>query len=135
MKRLYLTVVALLSMTMTFAGNENRMGNMDANAPAETTMETNADSIASYDISYNLRRLGETLGLTLDQMSSVEALNRTFRSDLMNAANANEADRKAMLDGAVAKDIRCMGYVLTPEQLGKYKTLINTTLANRGIER
>lgn len=135
MKRLYLTVVAVLSMTMTFAGNENGMDNMAAGAPAETATETRADSTASYDISYNLRRLGETLGLTLEQMNSIEALNRTFRSDLMNAANAGETDRKAMLDGAVAKDIRYMSYVLTPEQLGKYKTLINTTLANRGIER
>lgn len=135
MKRLYVTVVALLSMTMTFAGNENGKNAAETNTSAESTAMAQADSTASYDISYNLRRLGETLGLTLDQMNSVEALNRTFRSDMMTAAQAGDTERKELLAGAVAKDIRYMSYVLTPEQLGKYETLINTTLTNRGIEK
>ena len=87
------------------------------------------------DAEEDIRRLGETLGLTLDQMNSVEALNRTFRNDMMTAAQAGDTERKELLAGAVAKDIRYMSYVLTPEQLGKYETLINTTLTNRGIEK
>lgn len=135
MKRLYFTVMALLSMTMTFAGNKNDVGATAESAPAETTATTKADSTDSYDISYNLRRLGETLGLTLDQMNSVETLNRKFRSDMMDAAKAVEGDRMAMINNAVAKDMRYMSYVLTPEQLSKYRTLINTTLTNRGLEK
>lgn len=90
MKRLYLTVVALLSMTMTFAGDKNGMDAAGANTAATSATMAKADSTASYDISYNLRRLGETLGLTLDQMNSVEALNRIFRGDLKTAAEATK---------------------------------------------
>lgn len=133
MKRLYFTVVALLSMTMTFAGNRNEMNGVGAGSTVAVASESKVDSIASYDISYNLRRMGETLGLTLDQMSSIEALNRTFRVD-MKAAEADKADRKTLMFNAVNKDMKCMSYVLTPEQFDKYKTLINTTLANRGLE-
>lgn len=134
MKRLYFTVVALLSMTMTFAGNRNEMNGVGAGSAVAVASESKVDSIASYDISYNLRRMGETLGLTLDQMSSIEALNRTFRVDMKAAAEADKADRKTLMFNAVNKDMKCMSYVLTPEQFDKYKTLINTTLANRGLE-
>ena len=57
MKRLYLTVVALLSMTMTFAGDKNGMDAAGANTAATSATMAKADSTASYDISYNLRRL------------------------------------------------------------------------------
>ena len=135
MKRLYLTVVALLSMTMTFAGDKNGMDAAGANPAATSATMAKADSTASYDISYNLRRLGETLGLTIDQMNSVEALNRIFRGDLKTAAEADKANRKALMDSAIEKDMKYMSYVLTPEQFDKYQTLINTTLANRGLEK
>lgn len=106
-----------------------------ANTAATSATMAKADSTASYDISYNLRRLGETLGLTLDQMNSVEALNRIFRGDLKTAAEADKANRKALMDSAVEKDMKYMSYVLTPEQFDKYQTLINATLANRGLEK
>ncbi len=135
MKRLYFTVVALLGMTMTFAGNKNDITTTGNNNNAETAVTTKNDNQALYDISYNLRRLGETLGLTIDQMNSVEVLNRKFRIDMNNAGQADKAERSSMLNEAVAKDRRYMSYVLTPEQLEKYETLINTTLENRGLEK
>ncbi len=135
MKRLCFTVVALLSMTMTFAGNEN--GNDTGSTKAEATgkiaaRETNA---GAYEIGYNMRRLGETLGLTLSQMNSVEALNRNFRTEMAMVAHATEKERKEMLNNAVEKDFKCMSYVLTPEQFTKYQTLINVTLSNRGLDK
>lgn len=39
------------------------------------------------------------------------------------------------MDSAIEKDMKYMSYVLTPEQFDKYQTLINTTLANRGLEK
>lgn len=86
MKRLYLTVVALLSMTMTFAGDKNGMDAAGANTAA-------------------------------------------------TSATMAKADSKALMDSAVEKDMKYMSYVLTPEQFDKYQTLINTTLANRGLEK
>lgn len=135
MKRLYFTVVALLSMTMTFAGNEEGMkaGKNGANATAVATV-ANSDA-ANYEIRYNVRRLGETLGLNQWQMDSVEALNAMFNADLTAVAGAEKSVRKEMLGDAIAKDHAYMSHVLTPAQLGKYETLINTTFANRGIEK
>ena len=110
------------------------MPGIDANVLAEIKARINlADLIEEYGV--NLRRMGETLGLTLSQMNSVDALNRSFNDDLKALVGAADADRKALLDNAVANDFKRMSYVLTPAQLSKYEILINTTLANRGMEK
>ncbi len=135
MKRLYVSVVALLSMTMAFAGNGNETKNANDSNVCDSTATGKGKTEAAYDINYNLRRMGETLGLTLSQMNSVDALNRSFNDDLKALVGAADADRKALLDNAVANDFKRMSYVLTPAQLSKYEILINTTLANRGMEK
>ena len=56
MKRLFLTMVAVLSMTMTFAENENA---------------ASLNSTEAYDMTVNMRKLAQTLGLTTDQMEIV----------------------------------------------------------------
>ena len=53
MKRMILMVVAMMSMTMTFAKTEK-------------VQSVSTDK--SYEIKIDMRRLGETLGLTFDQM-------------------------------------------------------------------
>ena len=135
MKRLYLTVVALLSMTMTFAGNGESAGSGNTETAKRAEVAEVKTDTASYDINYNLRRMGETLGLTLTQMNSVDALNRSFNSELRTVSGASESERKVLLDKAVAADYKRMSYVLTLAQLSKYETLINVTLANRGLEK
>ena len=101
MKRLFLVVVAVLSMTTTFAESESTDKTNNANA---------------YDMSVNLRRLGSTLGLTLDQMESVSDIHRTFCGEMIIAGQAHKDDRKVLVDEAVAKDLKYMSYILTPEQ-------------------
>ena len=135
MKRLYVSVVALLSMTMAFAGNGNETKSANDCNGCDSTATGKGKTEAAYDINYNLRRMGETLGLTLSQMNSVDALNRSFNDDLKALVGAADADRKALLDNAVANDFKRMSYVLTPAQLSKYEILINATLANRGMEK
>ena len=120
MKRLFLVVVAMLSMTFTFAEN------------LESSEATAANA---YDMSVNFRKLGEALGLTTDQMEAVENIHHTFCGEMMMAAQANKDDRKNMVNTAVNKDLRYMRYVLTQEQFRKYNLLLQTTLYNRGIER
>jgi hypothetical protein len=119
MKRLFLTVMAVLSMTMTFAEEE------------KTTAVSNVEA---YDMSVNIRKLGETLGLTLDQMESVSDVHHTFCGEMMVAAQAQGDDRKALVDKAVTKDLKYMNYILTDGQFRKYRLLLQTTLVNRGIE-
>lgn len=119
MKRLFLVVVAVLSMTTTFAENENTKSTSGVNV---------------YDMNINIRRLGGVLGLTFDQMESVTDIHRTFCGEMMVASQAHKDDRKAIVEQAVEKDLKYMSYILTPTQFAKYKTLLDTTLSNRGLK-
>jgi hypothetical protein len=118
MKRLFLAVVAMLSMTMAFAENE------DAN---------NVNNVAAYDMKVNIRKLGEVLGLTYDQMESVSDIHRTFCGEMMVASQANKDERSGLVKKAVAKDLQYMNYILNREQYRKYLMLLNATLNNRGL--
>lgn len=117
MKRLFLIVVALLSMTTTFAKDEN------------------VTNVANYDMSVNIRKLGNCLGLTMDQMEAVGDVHKTFCAEMMNAATANTDDRDGLVDAAITKDLRYMHYILNDKQYRKYLLLLNVTLTNRGLNK
>ena len=110
--------IAMLSMTMTFAENE------------ETKNVTNVEA---YDMSVNMRKLSVALGLTLDQMEAVENIHTTFTAEMQLAAHADDNDRKEMVSKAVERDIKWMRYVLDEKQYRTYLMLLNTTLHNRGL--
>lgn len=116
MKKIVLTVVAMLSMTMAFANEE-------------TTV-----SAKNYDMSVNVRKLSETLGLTLDQMESLTDIHTNFCGEMMAASVAGN-DSKEKVEKAVVKDLKNMRYILTAEQFDKYEMLLNVTLANRGLDK
>ena len=118
MKRLFLMTIAMLSMTMTFAENENA---------------ANMNNVETYDMSVNIRKLGEALGLTFDQMEAVESIHNTFNAEMLFAAQANTDDRKVMVDKAIDKDVKWMHYILDEKQYRKYLMLLNVTLQNRGL--
>ncbi len=120
MKKMILMVVAMLSMTMTsYAENEN----------AEKI-----NSVESYDMSVNMRKLAVALDMTFDQMETVGDIHRVFCSEMMLAAHASKEDREEMMDKAINKDLRYMRYVLDQKQYRKYLLLLNTTLHNRGLK-
>lgn len=119
MKRLFLMTLAMLSMTMTFAENE------------ETKNVTNVEA---YDMSVNMRKLSVALGLTTDQMEAVENIHNTFNAEMQLAAHTNENDRQERVNKAVERDIKWMHYVLDEKQYRKYLMLLNTTLNNRGLK-
>jgi len=114
MKRLFLTVVAVLSMTMTFAENEKLNSTENASA---------------YNMSVNC------LGLSIDQAEAVQDIHKSFCADMMNAAAANADERKGMVQKAIEKDLKYMRYVLTNDQYRKYLMLLNATFTNRGLEK
>ena len=118
MKRLFLVVIAVLSMTMTFAENEE---------------SKNVNNVEAYDMSVNMRKLSVALGLTTDQMEAVENIHNYFNAEMQLAALADEADRKAMVKKAVERDIKWMRYLLDQKQYHTYLMLLNTTLNNRGL--
>ena len=120
MKRLFLTVVAVLTMTATFAENEKANSVNNANA---------------YDMKVNMSKLGEALNLTQDQMESVADVHRTFCGEMLVASQANDEDRKALVEKAVLKELRYMNYLLNDKQYRTYVMLLNTTRNNRGLNK
>ena len=110
MKRLFLTVVAVLSMTMTFVEN-----------------------VDAYRMEVNYHRLGEALNLSSDQMEAVQSIHDAFCVDMMSIAAANQSSRKAMLKNAIDKELRFMRIVLDDKQYKKFLLLLNVTLNNRGL--
>lgn len=118
MKRLILTVVAVLSLTATFAKDEKANNVNNANA---------------YDMSVNMSKLSDALKLTIDQQESVADVHRTFCGEMLVASQANEEDRKALMNKAINKDLKYMHYLLNDKQYRTYVMLLNTTLNNRGL--
>jgi len=118
MKKMILTLVAILSMTTAFA-------------EGESTMSTN--NIAAYELNVNMDRLAEALKLEDDQKEAVADVNHTFASELMFAAHYSKDDRKELVKRAVDNNVKWMRYILTDKQMRTYLTLLNTTLNNRGL--
>ena len=119
MKRLFLSIIAMLSMTLTFAENEN--------AASLNTTE-------AYDMTVNMNKLSQALGLSKDQLESVAEIHKTFSAEMMFAAQtASGTERQKMVEKAINKDLAYMDYVLSAEQYRKYVMLLNVTLYNRGL--
>lgn len=119
MKKIVLTLVAMLSMTAAFAENEKTEA---------------VNYVQAYDMNINMNSLAQALGLSFDQQDVVEDVNRIFNAELKNAAVASTADeRKALFDKAVAKDLKNLRAVLSDLQYRKYVMLLNVTFTNRGV--
>ncbi len=119
MKKMILTVIALMSMTMTFAENEN-------------TNSMNAT--AAYDMTVNMNKLGQALGLSKDQMEGVAEIHKTFCAEMLFAAQYSKEERDKMVEKAIKKDLAYMDYMLNKDQYRKYVMLLNVTLHNRGLK-
>ena len=118
MKKIVLTIVAMLSMTMTFA---------------EETSANNVEKVKAYDMTVDYTRLAVCLGLTLDQMSAVKEIHDTFCENMKEVALLPEEEQQEMLKKVLEVDMRYMSYVLEHDQYRKYLTLVNITLNNRGL--
>lgn len=118
MKRLFLTVVTMLSMTLTFAENENM---------------NSVNNAAAYNMEVNMSQLGKTLELADDQKEAVAEIHKTFCAEMMFATQYGQEERDARVEAAIKKDLGFMNYILSPEQYKKYVMLLNITLANRGL--
>lgn len=119
MKKLVVLAVALLSMTTTFAADENASA-------------TNAT--AAYNMNVKMGSLANALSLNIDQAEAVADVHKNFTADMMNAATAAKDERAAMIDKAVIKDLKYMHSILNDSQYRKYVMLLNATLMNRGLK-
>jgi len=118
MKKMILTVVALMSMTMLFAENENA---------------ASVSAVQAYDMTVNMNKLSEALGLSKDQVEGVAEVHKTFSAEMMFAAQYGKEERQKMVEKAINKDLAYMNYMLSKEQYRKYVMLLNVTLNNRGL--
>ena len=119
MKRLFLTVVAMLSMTLTFAENENM---------------NSVNTAEAYNLSVNINQLSKALGLADDQVEAVAEIHKTFCSEMMFATQYGKEERDARVDAAIKKDLGFMNYILNQDQYRKYVMLLNVTMVNRGLK-
>ena len=118
MKKLLMTVVALLSMTMAFAEDENL---------------NSTNSLQAYKMEVNYYKLGEALDLSSDQLEAVKDIHHEFCANMMSVAAANKEARPAMMKNAINNDLRFMRSVLNKKQYKRYLLLLNTTLVYRGL--
>ena len=119
MKKLILTVVALMSMTMTFAENENA---------------ANTNTVEAYNMNVNYDRLAKVLNLTGDQYEAVEYVHDNFCNEMRRASYASSEKRQARFEKALRKDLSGMRSVLNRDQYRTYVMLLNVTLVNRGLK-
>ena len=121
MKKIVLTVAAVMSMTMAFAASEN-----------DNNTTTNANA---YKFNLSTYALSRALNLNYDQVDIVEDINRTFATDMMNASVADKSEREVKVQSAIKKDLSYMRYVLNDRQYREYVKLLNVTLNNRGLNK
>ncbi len=119
MKKMILTMVAMFSMTMSFAENEN----MNA-----------LNSTEAYDMTVNMTQLSKALGLSKDQVEGVAEVHKTFSAEMVFAAQYGKEERDKRVEAAIKKDLAYMDYMLNHDQYRKYVMLLNTTLRNRGLK-
>lgn len=118
MKKIVLAIVAMLSMTMAKAENEN-------------LNTTNATSAYAFDV--NMKSLSRAFLLSSDQFDAVSGIQNTFNIEMMNAATADRSDRTELTKTAVKHCLRHLSQVLDREQMRKYISILNATFNNRGI--
>ena len=107
----------MMSMTLTFAENENM---------------NSVNNAEAYNLSVNMNQLSKALNLANDQVEAVAEIHKTFCSELMFATQYSKEERR--VDAAVKKDLGFMNYVLNHDQYKKYVMLLNVTMNNRGLK-
>ena len=115
MKKIVLTIVAMLCMSTTFA---ETVSNIDRKA---FTLDVNNESLA------------RSLSLTEEQEIAVSEITLRFKWDMRRAGKAKEADRQKKLRKAVNRNLAYLSQVLTAAQYRKYLAIVNATFVNRGL--
>ena len=122
MKKIVLTVAAVMSMTMALQ-------------QVRTITTTQLQMLTTYKFNVSTYALSRALNLNYDQVDVVEDINRTFATEMMNASVADSSERDAKVQSAIKKDLSYMRYVLNDRQYREYVKLLNVTLNNRGLNK
>lgn len=118
MKKIVLTLIAVLTMSTAFAENENTNAVAAANA---------------YVMDVNMNSLSRALSLSADQRDAVRDIHTTFCTEMLNAATADRQERASLTHMAVKHDLYLLSVVLDRDQMRKYMAILNATFRNRGL--
>ena len=123
MKKLF---ALLLTLVMVFS--------LGVTAYAEDNNSNHVNMVEAYDIDININSLVRFLELSVDQVESVDNVQKVFTESLRCAAVMNDESRKKMVKNAINYNLSNLKYVLTDDQYKKYVRVLNATLTNRGIK-
>lgn len=130
MKKIVLTMIALMAFTFSFAETKNNSTEMSANG-FDKSMEENVD--ARFDMSCDMHRLSALLDLNEWQMEAVEAIQNCFNNEILSLASIRGPWLRHRVHQAVEKDARQMKRVLNDKQFNTYMLLLTTTLRNKHL--
>ena len=130
MKKIVLTMVALMTMSFCYAETES--------FKSESNVENFITNFMKFqdkrfDMSCDMRRLASVLDLTEWQMEAVEAIQNSFNDELQSLASVRGPQRRHLVHQAVRKDAHQMQRVLNDKQFETYMTLLVTTLQNKHL--
>ncbi len=112
MKKVVLTLVAMMAMTSGFAkSNESKR----------------------FDMSCDIYRLSVVLDLDDEQMDAVEMIQDNFSNEMQSLASQKGFWQRANIHKAVRKDAEQMRKVLNDEQFNAYMRILIATLHNRNL--
>lgn len=120
MKKIILTIVAMLSMTSMFAKESNSVN--VSNAVAD-----------KYVMNINTKSLSRALGLDYEEANDVEAISKNFAEEMLKVGTLKGEERTKAFKKAINKNLSYMHTVLSNDQYRKYVQLLNVTVANRGL--
>ncbi len=122
MKKIVLSMAAMMTMTVAFASKSEK-------APEVTA----TNMVQNYDMRVNYRNLASTLDLNDYQREAVELIHNKFVNEMKSAETADASVRQDLVQKAADKELQYMSYVLNGKQYDKFAKLLNLTLSNRGL--
>lgn len=115
MKKIVLTMVALMAVTFSFA--ETKTNDVDKR----------------FDMTCNMHRLSVVLDLDEWQMEAVEAAQNCLNNEIQSLASVRGPQLRHLVHQAVMKDAQQMKRVLNDKQFATYMMLLGTTLHNKHL--
>ena len=112
MKKIALTLVAFMAVTMSFA-------------------KSSTDK--RFDMSCDIYRLSVTLNLDEQQMDAVEEIQDNFSNEMKSLSTLKGRQLRHGIHQTVRKDAEQMRQVLNPEQFHTYMRILFATLHNRNL--
>lgn len=130
MKKIVLTLIAMMAFTFTYA--ETKSDRVETST--ENTHEFLVNNFDTrFEINVNMHRLSVLLDLNEWQMEAVEAIHNSFNNEVKSLSSLRGPQLRHKVREAVRKDAFQMQRVLNDKQFDTYMTLLRLTLRNRHL--